>query len=352
MTEKSAISIIESLHAASSPPHHITKRMNSISALQTNSPVYDPFTASQRYYWRIALELKLRKSNSDEFQNFFSNVMSLLYGDDFVRVRPYGALGDKGCDGYLQSSGELFQCYGALAGEMKQVATLTKKMTDDFAKALKNLAPLMKEWHMVHNIADGLPVEALLAMDVLKSNNPSLKFGFVAIEGFSTRVFNLQPAKIESLLGPAASDADAATLDTAALRDLIVHLRIEADTVDFEAEDLRPVPLHKLTYNNLPNHWKLLISGGWKNAHLVGQYFDHHPDPLTGDRLATLFRDRYANLKAQLLDPGDIMVSLYELVTGIGNVPPQKQVAAQSLLAFLFENCDIFEREPTNKAAI
>ena len=40
------------------------------------------------------------------------------------------------------------------------------------------------------------------------------------------------------------------------------------------------------------------------------------------------------------------MASLYELVTGIGSVPPQKQVAAQSLLAFLFENCDIFEREP------
>jgi hypothetical protein len=42
---------------------------------------------------------------------------------------------------------------------------------------------------------------------------------------------------------------------------------------------------------------------------------------------------------------------LYELVTGIGHVPPQKQVAAQSLLAFLFENCDIFEREPTAQVA-
>jgi hypothetical protein len=53
-------------------------------------------------------------------------------------------------------------------------------------------------------------------------------------------------------------------------------------------------------------------------------------------------------LKEQRLNPGDIMASLYELVTGIGSVPPQKQVAVQSLLAFLFENCDIFEREPTS----
>lgn len=306
----------------------------------------DPFTASQRYYWRIALELKLRKSNSDAFQDFFSTVMGLLHGDDFVRVRPYGALGDKGCDGYLQSNGQLFQCYGALAGELKQVATLTTKMTDDFAKALKKLAAIMKEWHMVHNIADGLPVEAVTTMNALKEANPSLAFGFVGMEGFSERVFRLQPFQIESLLGPAASDMDATSLDTATLRDLVQHLRSEADAIDFDAQDLRPVPLHKLTYNNLPNHWKWLIAGGWKNAHLVGQYFDRHPDPLTGERIAKLFRDRYEYLKAQLLNPGDIMAALYELVTGIGTVPPQKQVAVQSLLAFLFENCDIFEREP------
>lgn len=306
----------------------------------------DPFTAIQRYYWRIALELKLRKCHSDAFQDFFSTVMGLLHGDDFVRVRPYGALGDKGCDGYLQSSGQLFQCYGALAGELKQVATLTTKMTHDFTKSLKHLATLMKEWHMVHNIADGVPVDALTTMEGLRTANPSLTFGFVGIEGFSERVFRLQPAQIESLLGPAASDADAATLDMAALRDVVQHLRSETDVIDFNVQDLRPVPLHKLTYNNLPNHWKQLIAGGWKNAHLVGQYFDRHPDPLTGERLAKLFSNRYEYLKAQHLSPGDIMGSLYELVTGIGCVPPQMQIAAQSLLAFLFENCDIFEREP------
>lgn len=306
----------------------------------------DPFTASQRYYWRIALELKLRKSNSDAFQDFFSTVMSLLHGDDFVRIRPYGALGDKGCDGYLQSNGQLFQCYGALAGELKQVATLTSKMTDDFAKAFKNLAAIMKEWHMVHNIADGLPVDAVITMNALKKTNPELVFGFVGVEGFVERVFRLQVFQVESLLGPAASEMDAANFDTVALRDLIQHLRSEADAIDFDSQDLRPVPLNKLNYNNLPNHWKQLIAGGWKNAHLVGQYFDRHQDPLTGERIAKLFHDRYEALKAQLLSPGDIMASLYEMVTGIGSVPPQKQVAVQSLLAFLFENCDIFEREP------
>lgn len=61
----------------------------------------DPsISVKQRYWWRIALELRLRKCNGNAFQNFFSTVMAQLHGDDFVRVRPFGKLGDKGCDDY------------------------------------------------------------------------------------------------------------------------------------------------------------------------------------------------------------------------------------------------------------
>ena len=62
-------------------------------------------TPEQRYWWRIALELKLRKSSGDAFQDFFSTVMAKAHGADFVRLRAFGSLGDKGCDGYLESMG-------------------------------------------------------------------------------------------------------------------------------------------------------------------------------------------------------------------------------------------------------
>ena len=57
-------------------------------------------TPQQRYWWRVALELKLRKCSGDAFQEFFSTVMLKVHGSDFVRLRPFGVLGDKGCDGY------------------------------------------------------------------------------------------------------------------------------------------------------------------------------------------------------------------------------------------------------------
>lgn len=300
----------------------------------------------QRYWWRIALELRLRKCNSGAFQDFFSDVMGHLHGDDFVRVRPFGKLGDKGCDGYLNSTGQLFQCYGAVNGETKQVGKLTKKMSDDFATAAAKLEAIMREWHLVHNLIEGMPIEAISVLKVFESENPKIKFGFVGFEGFAERVFRLNPEQIAVLLGPAASQDDTKNLDVTTLRNLVSDLAAAADALQYDAVDLRPVPVNKLTYNELPTHWKMLISGGWTNAPVVATYFERHHDPLTGERVAAIFKAKYVYYKAQNLSPSDIMAALFELMTGIGNVPPQLQVVAQALLAYLFENCDIFEREP------
>ena len=106
---------------------------------------------------------------------------------------------------------------------------------------------------------------------------------------------------------------------------------------------IEPVPVDKLDANALPRHWHALISGGWQNAHLVASYFNQHPEPILGERIAQLFNKKYQYLRDQNLTPGNIMNSLYEMVTGTGSVSPERQVAAQALLAYLFENCDIFK---------
>ncbi len=90
---------------------------------------------TQEYLLKISLVLKLRQSYGESFQSFFSNVMGKLHGDDYVCVRASGSLGDKGCDGYLNSLGQVYQCYGAINGSKDKVSTLIGKMKTDFIKA-------------------------------------------------------------------------------------------------------------------------------------------------------------------------------------------------------------------------
>lgn len=305
-------------------------------------------TAQQRYWWRVSLELKLRKLQGDAFQDFFCSVMAKAHGNDFIRTRPFGSLGDKGCDGYLQSSGGVFQCYGALDGGGEgRVAYLIKKMDEDYTKAAKALPTIMKEWHMAHNFVDGLPIEAVQKLQELSTNNTKCRFGFFAMEGLEQLIFALKTDAIEDLLGMVANIQDFQNLQATELRQLIASVAAATDGARATSEPIKPVPADKLEFNKLPGHWRALIAGGWQNSHHVGEYLNRHPDPLMGETVARVFRDRYSYLRSQNLQPGAIMSALYEDLVGIGRVPAERQVAAQAILAFLFESCDIFEDHPS-----
>lgn len=302
-------------------------------------------TASRDYWWRIALDLRMRQLSGDSFQAFFSDVMTAVHGDDFVRVRPFGQRGDKGCDGYLMSTGIVFQCYGAVNGDGGKVDYLIGKMEDDFAKAATKLPTVMKEWRMVHNIVDGLPIEAVEKLKEIQAANPKIKCEFVGMERIAEMILRLDEGRIEQFLGPAATTLDTQNLQASELRDLINAIVVSVDTTATD-EPIGTVSPQKLAFNDLPNHWRALIAAGWQNAPHVATYFSRHPDPLTGERIANVFRDRYAYLRSQGLSAAAIMSSLYSTVTGIGHVVPERQVAAQALLAHLFESCDIFEDAP------
>ena len=305
----------------------------------------DP-TMTSEHWWKISLRLKLRQTSGDHFQDFFSEIMEKLHGSDYVRVRSFGSLGDKGCDGYLMSSGAVFQCYGALNGDGGKVAYLISKIYTDFSKAQANLTCIMKEWTMVHNLVDGLPIDAIEALQDLKNQNPCLNFAFFGLEAFEVVIDSLDDDQKIELLGPAATNIDAQNLQVEELRTLIEHLvQAGGDEIN-PLSNIEPVPQDKLNFNDLPNHWHTMISSGWRNAYLVGAYFANHHDPERGEQIATMFRSRYQYLKSQKLEAGSIMDNLYEFVTGIGTVLPARQIAAQALLSYLFESCDIFENTP------
>jgi hypothetical protein len=149
------------------------------------------------------------------------------------------------------------------------------------------------------------------------------------------------------LLGVVATSKDTENLQNNCLRDLVINVSRLTEEALFDVASIRPVPPDKLDFNKLPGHWRALIANGWQNTHLVSGYLERHHDPLIGERIAQVLRVRYQYLKAQNLLPGAIMTELYELIAGVGSVTPQRQVAAQALLAFFFESCDIFEDKPT-----
>ncbi|KQP32865.1 hypothetical protein ASF25_17805 [Methylobacterium sp. Leaf100] len=304
-------------------------------------------TPHQRLQWQMNLELKLRQLNGDAFQDFFSRVMARLHGADFIRVRPFGSLGDKGCDGYLQGSGQLFQCYGKLHDAGLTVSTLVAKMTDDYVKASVALSAIMKEWHFVHNLVDGVPVEAVVRLKELEAANSHHRFGMFGPPTFEDRILALDEFHLTALLGPVASAEDSRNMRIEEVAGLIEKVMRDID--DPPLVDAAPTdpPFDKLDFNGIRGAWHGILVGATSNAPLVKDYVDRHPDPQMGIRLSKVFANRYKELDASGLSPNAILTKHYEDITGVGSVPPERQVAAQALLAYLFEACDIFKDHPS-----
>ena len=308
-------------------------------------------TQEQIWQWRLSLEVKLRRLHGDGLQDFFSTVMERGHKSDFIRVRPFGSLGDKGCDGYVCSTGQMYQCYGKVGDAALNVGTITAKMKDDFAKADKNFGQTMKEWHFAHNFLDGVPSEVVSTLEELKANNPKYKFGHAGQEWFVDKIFGLTESDIVEFLGPAATAEQSHGLNMDEVKELLASLTRDIDEAPIDEGNPRPVPVDKLEFNHLANHWRHFIRSGSPNAAHVAKYFDRHSNPELGKLVAKIFRDKYDVLKLQGLAANAIMSELYKQTAGNGIVSPQRQVAVCAVLAYLFDSCDIFEERPTAAGA-
>lgn len=302
------------------------------------------FSATQEHYWRLALELKLRRLYGTAFQDFFSDLMQRRYSSDFVPTRPYGARGDKGCDGYLLSSGELFQCYGKVDDAAFNVASTTEKIVDDFGKAKTNFGQIMKHWRFVHNLIDGVPSEVITTISNL-TNGSAFQWGIAGREWFMDTMFALKEPDIVSFLGPAANVEDSYGLDVNEVKELLAGLT-QGDEAPLDEGDPRPVPVDKLDFNHLNNDWRAFIRAGSPNSTHVKKYCDRHPNFEFEKLVARKFNDKYKELKAQQLEPDAIMAELFHRTAGEGIISPRRYIATQAVLAHVFDACDIFEDRP------
>lgn len=109
-------------------------------------------------------------------------------------------------------------------------------------------------------------------------------------------------------------------------------------------QDIRPVPSDKLKLNNLSRSVQILLTSGMQKADLVGRFFNNHFDPLYGDEVVSAFNKEYNKWKLLSVAPDIIFLKLQEFTGGQVRGDPTYEAAVLAVLAYLFEQCDIFER--------
>ena len=292
--------------------------------------------------FELSLRLAFHEKRGDEFQVFFSQLMGFRYPTDFIATRPWGQLGDRKCDGYLKSTRTLFQCFAP--NELELSVTL-KKMEEDFVGAMPHRTEFFDSWVFVHNAPDErLATDIARKLVELEGKAPGLKtqaWGFSALRKMALQ---LDASDLRSLLPRMPTPTTFAELTLKDVKPILEHLI--ATGIPDEGAVMSPPP-GKIEHNSLSDASARYLKMGMARARLVGRFLASNADKTYGDRLAGLFHAHYLDLRRQNLDPDDVLVRLFHFATGplpTGNL--RADAAAWTVLAYLFEHCDIFETPP------
>jgi hypothetical protein len=289
-------------------------------------------------FYELKFVVAFYEKGGGEFQDFFSEIMEKCHPGDFLRVRPWGNVGDRKNDGYLRSKRVLFQVY---APNDMAASEAISKIHVDFHGALPYWQKYFDKWIFVHNSRKGLGPD--IAAKLLKLDD-SHEFVTVTSWGFEElriHVFSLNEVDLASLLGAAPSNRDMFDVRYENVQEVLSHI---AKQVPPLLQDLRPVPSEKLKYNHLSEDVRILLTAGMQKAGLVRNFFNDHYNPLYGDEVAVAFKKEYTKYRILDMDPDLIFRKLQEFTGGLNQGTPAYQAAVLSVLAYLFEQCEIFER--------
>ena len=289
-----------------------------------------------REWYELKFALEFRSKYASEFQDFFTSIMERGYPSDFQKVKPYGKQGDKKCDGYHQSLKRVYQVY---APEKMNSTETTTKIDEDFKGAVKHWNARLAAWVFVHNQWRGVPpdvAQKLLdlhrvdGVQVLRWCEPELREEF----------FRLKPELQALLLGPAPTEQ---TLARIQMEDVVAVANSIAQQPAPPPEEVKEVPAGKLKANALSDSVQILLKMGGRKARLVKNFFAQWHDPELGDRIANAFRLEYEALRDRGLVGDEVFHELWKFAGCGAQRSLEHEAAVLAVLAFLFEECEIFE---------
>jgi len=294
----------------------------------------------KRAYYELRFEIAYLKKGGNEFQDFFSEIMEKCHPGDFQRVRPWGSDGDRKNDGYLPSARILFQVYAP--NEMTANNAITK-IEEDFYGALHHWQQYFDKWIFVHNSRKGLGPHIVTKLNELTTYHSSVIVRSWGYEELRHNVFTLNESDLASLLGPAPSSKDMLDVRYDNVQEVLNKIARQEPPL---LQDIRPVPPGKLKFNRLSEGVQTLLTSGMQKADLVGNFLNAYPNPLYGDEIASTFNKEYKKYRGLDMDPDIIFLKLQEFAGGYVRGTPTYEAAVLAVLAYLFEQCDIFERSP------
>ncbi|MET8876590.1 ABC-three component system protein [Nocardia sp. NPDC004604] len=298
----------------------------------------------QLQYAKGKLLSMIEDAVGNEFEKLFHHLMELRH-DDYMVIRTHGNIGDLGGDGYRTSTRQLYACY---APESFDVSEVRGKFRSDLESAIIHRPEQFETFVFVHNDRRGgiHPVISGVLANA-RTDHPHISFQQMGPRKLWIEASYLDRHKMEDLLGERIPvDLVAYSIGMADIEPLLKHMaesRRRLVTVE-------PIPLpttHKADFNRLSQYDRDSLQAGRPYSYLVEQYYRGGLDVHERDEVANGFRAHYEQMHIAYGDDSDeIMHQMRCYVLGQEMARQARDEAAKAVLAYFFDECDIFEVPP------
>ncbi|MCI5526584.1 MAG: hypothetical protein PUI40_10690 [Oscillospiraceae bacterium] len=259
----------------------------------------------ERAFYDMKFDLLFQSKTANEFQQFFSQIMSARYPGDFVATRPWGQLGDQKCDGYILSSGTFYQVYAP--EELEHKAT-KEKMKTDFDGALEKWGNKIHTWVFVHNSKVGVPPHVLQQLVTFQNEHSDISFSHLGKTELKSLLFETSEQHIRDILGSVPTYSDINNLSMESIKKTLLGISTSTTPV---ASDIKPVSQKKLEANGLSVATKQLFELGMIKSRLIESFFKQWYDPNLEENTATEMNKIYKAAVNDGLYPDDVFQRIF-----------------------------------------
>jgi hypothetical protein len=305
---------------------------------------------SQRIFIKTLFENKLYKSNANEFEHFFQEVMSMKHGSTFTPVEVYGNIGDRKNDGYFHSIGVFYQVYGPedYTKETTQT-TAINKFKKDFEKLMDHISD--GNWQSINKYIYVINTKKVKLDPNLSKERDELskKYSTVDIEVYTDKnlyydFLGLALPYQEEIIGCEIPDnPNYDLLNFEVLKEAIDYL-LKLDPMLASQEKLvAPIFEEKIKFNNLSDKYATLLNRYVEHYDDLIEYFEVENPDLKED-IRAILNSLYE--EAKQID-SDVDNQFFYIYTNAIDRSKRKdsnlQKSMLSLMSYFFSTCDIFE---------
>lgn len=294
-------------------------------------------TPQEKALARVLFKNRIYEADGQKFEDIFSVTMNYIE-PDFQSIKPWGNIGDRKNDGYINNKGVFYQVF-APEDIQKSYPAVIKKIKTDFNGLIAQWSNVNEFYFVVNDKYKGVNADAELLLEQIKNDNGLTEAKILTPKDLENMLFNLADDQIFAIIGFLPNPMTITTLDYCVINEIISYIASSPLIKKDNDKIIVPDWSEKIIFNDLRGLEEIYLNNGFIQVACLNEYLNNNSDFLA-DELKNKIRSIYIDLSKEFQGK-ELFWKIVHTLTPIENSTYEAHCIV--IMSKYFETCDIYE---------